>query len=99
MELMPAFPKMNGHSLPATYSDTWESFKQTDAEKDAFVASLIRENEELKAKCKDSSDEYENEKASRRHWQSKASLFEREVNEQKRMSVSLSLLDFSDAIS
>jgi hypothetical protein len=88
MELMPAFPKMNGHSLPTTYSDKWESFKQADAEKDAFVADLLRQYEELQTRYKESCDEYENERAGRRHWQSKAALFEREVTEQKRASVS-----------
>ena len=72
---------MNGHSAPSSYLDRLEAFRKTDADRDALVAEVIRNYEELQHKYAEKCDDYNNEVQSRRLWQGKAA-------EYKQVSVS-----------
>ena len=79
---------MNGHTTQPSYIDRLEGFRKTDAERDALVAEVIRNYEELQMKYKETCDDLYNEIESRRMWQSKASSHERALLEHKQVSVS-----------
>ena len=80
---------MNGHTTPSSYVDRLEAFRKTDAERDALVAEVIRNYEELQLKYAEKCDDYKNEVESRRMWQSKASTHERSLMEYRQVSVGL----------
>jgi hypothetical protein len=75
----------------ATYADKLDAFRKSDAERDALVASLIADYEDLKVKIEEITDDYKNEVASRRMWQSKAASCEHNLEqalvEQKQVAV------------
>ena len=79
---------MNGHTTPSSYLDRLEAFRKTDAERDALVAEVIRNYEELQLKYAEKCDDYSNEVESRRMWQGKASTNERALAQYKQASVS-----------
>ena len=81
---------MNGHATLSTYTQRLEAFRKTDAERDAFVAELVRSYEELQLKYSEKCDDLSNEVESRRMWQGKASSNERALCELKQVSVSTS---------
>ena len=80
---------LNGHSKPTIYAEKLELFKQNDSARDVFIQDLIRDYEELKLKYDEIRNDYDNEVESRRMWQSKASLNERALAEQRQASVSV----------
>lgn len=72
---------MNGHSVVPSYLERLEAFRRSDAERDSLVAELLRGNEELQIKYTEKCDDYNDAVHSRRMWQSKASLVERQLSE------------------
>ena len=78
---------MNGHTTLSSYVDRLETFRKTDAERDALVAEVLRNYEELQIKYKETCDDLNNEVESRRMWQSKANEQQRALTEQKQLSV------------
>lgn len=79
---------MNGHANSSSYySDRLESFRQSDAERDALVTEVIRKYEELQLKFNEKCDDYNNEVESRRMWQAKARSHEKALTEHKQASV------------
>ena len=78
---------MNGELVLDNFEDRLEAFRQSDAERDALVTELIRSYQDIKLKYEEKDDDYKNEVASRRIWQSKASLNERALNEQRQATV------------
>ena len=57
---------MNGHTTPSSYVGRLEAFRKTDAERDALVAEVVRQYEELQLKYAEKCDDYNNEVESRR---------------------------------
>lgn len=82
--------------MATSYSEQLEAFRQSDATRDALVAQVLTEYEELKVKIEEITDDYKNEVESRRMWQSKASKCEASLSEalaqQKQVAVSQSCL-------
>ncbi|KAK3701475.1 hypothetical protein LTR37_015449 [Vermiconidia calcicola] len=74
---------MNGHT---SYADRLELFRKNDAERDALVAEVVRNYEELSLKYAEKCDDYCNEVESRRMWQSKATQSERALVEHRQAS-------------
>lgn len=87
---------MNGHSTTSSYSDRLEAFRQSDAERDALCAEVIRKYEDLQLKYAEVVDDYKNEIESRRLWQSKANTHERALAEHKQTSVDFDQTDCGD---
>ncbi|KAF2212345.1 hypothetical protein CERZMDRAFT_22211, partial [Cercospora zeae-maydis SCOH1-5] len=58
-----------------------EAFRKSDAERNALVAQILEDYEQLKLKVAEVSDDYKNEVASRRMWQSKAASCERDLEQ------------------
>lgn len=79
---------MNGHAPPASYLEHLEAFQKRQKQDADFITEVIRNYEELQIKYAEKCDDYNNEVASRRMWQSKASCHERALIEQKQVSVS-----------
>jgi hypothetical protein len=58
---------MNGHSgALVDYTSRLESFRKSDAERDALVTELLQRFEELQVKYHEKADDYNNEVESRR---------------------------------
>ena len=51
---------MNGHATPPSYLERLEAFRNSDAERDALVAEVLRKYEELKLKYDEKCDDYSN---------------------------------------
>ncbi|GIZ39006.1 hypothetical protein CKM354_000239900 [Cercospora kikuchii] len=67
--------------MSTTYADKLEAFRKSDAERDALVAQILQDYEDLKLKVGEISDDYKNEVASRRMWQNKAASCERDLEQ------------------
>ena len=79
---------MNGHSNSSSYySERLEAFRQSDADRDALVAEVIRKYEEIQLKYDEKCDDYNNEVESRRMWQTKAKSHEQALANHKQASV------------
>ena len=79
---------MNGHATSTNYTEKLELFRKSDAERDAFVADIVRNYEELQLKYAEKCDDYMNEVESRRLWQGKATASDKALVEHKQASVS-----------
>lgn len=80
---------MNGHTAAGAmdYAARLETFSKADAERNALVAEILRNYEELNTKYAEKCDDYNNEVESRRMWQSKARTSELALSEHKVASV------------
>ncbi|CAK4028750.1 hypothetical protein AC579_6757 [Lecanosticta acicola] len=77
---------MNGLSASPSYAERLEAFRQSDAERDAMVAAVIKELEELKVQVAEKTDDLSNEIASRRMWQARATQSEQALAQHKQTS-------------
>lgn len=82
---------MSGLSASASYAERLEAFRKSDAERDEMVAEVIKELEKLKVEVAEKTDDLNNEIASRRMWQSKATQSEQALAQHKQVSVCLQL--------
>jgi hypothetical protein len=83
---------MNGHDgyAPATsYFERFEAFRQSDREREAFVADLVQKYQDLQTRYQEKCGDYENEVESRRIWYSAAKARETELMTLRQASVSL----------
>lgn len=87
VQMHPQTPTMNGHTTTLSYAGRLEAFRKSDTERDALVAEVIRNYEELQLKYAEKCDDYSNEVESRRMWQTKATSNERALVEHKQISV------------
>ena len=80
----------NGHHPPGggPYRARLKAFRESDERRDAMVAELIHELEELKQQHEKLSDDYANEAESRLRFQRMVKSKDQELNEQKRAAVS-----------
>ena len=82
---------MNGHDgyAPATsYFERFEAFRQSDREREAFVADLVQKYQELQVKYQQKCGDFENEVESRRIWYTVAKAREGELLSLRQTSVS-----------
>jgi hypothetical protein len=83
---------MNGHdgyAAPATsYFERFEAFRQSDREREAFVADLVQKYQDLQSRYQEKCGDYENEVESRRIWHSAAKARETELLTMRQASVS-----------
>lgn len=79
---------MNGTLTPSDYGDRLEAFRKSDAERDALVAEVLRNYEDLQLKYVEKCHDFDNEQESRRLWQGKAKTNEIALAEHKKSSVS-----------
>lgn len=77
---------MNG-AVVSRLSERLESFRQSDAERDALVAEVITAYEDLKLKFSEQQDDYDNEKKSRRFWQNRVSTLEQSLTDLEKSSL------------
>ena len=90
---------MNGHdpygaqapSQPS-FEERFEAFRQSDREREAFVADLVQKYQELQVKYQQKCGDFENEVESRRIWQSSAKQCQTELLGLRQASVSCILL-------
>lgn len=82
---------MSGLSASASYAERLEAFRKSDAERDEMVAEVIKELEKLKVEVAEKTDDLNNEIASRRMWQSKATQSEQALAQHKQVSVCVQL--------
>ncbi|KAF2161711.1 hypothetical protein M409DRAFT_69525 [Zasmidium cellare ATCC 36951] len=86
----------------STFSARLEGIKKADDERAAFLEEVIKAYDELKLKFDERTDDYNNEVASRRLWQSKASQSEQALAQHKQASASknfvVALIDGDGAI-
>lgn len=82
---------MNGQDgyAPATsYFERFEAFRQSDREREAFVADLVQKYQDLQTRYQEKCGDYENEVESRRIWYSAAKARETELMTLRQASVS-----------
>ena len=82
---------MNGHDgyAPATsYFERFEAFRQSDREREAFVADLVQKYQDLQTRYQEKCGDYENEVESRRIWYNTAKSRETELMTLRQASVS-----------
>lgn len=82
---------MNGHrgSAPtADYLERFEAFRQSDREREAFVADLVQKYQELQVRYQEKCGDFENEVESRRIWYNAAKVKENELLAMRQESVS-----------
>ena len=87
---------MNGHDgyAPATsYMERFEAFRQSDREREAFVADLVQKYQSLQTRYQEKCDDYENEVESRRLWHSAAKARDTELQVLRQAAVSCQDLD------
>lgn len=73
----------------SNYLDRLARFREVDAERDALVAQILADYQDLKARFEEQEDDYKNEIASRRMWQGRAQNSEQALTEQKQTSVAI----------
>jgi hypothetical protein len=86
---------MNGHgpygaqapSQPS-FEERFEAFRQSDREREAFVADLVQKYQELQVKYQQKCGDFENEVESRRIWYTAAKAREGELLSLRQTSVS-----------
>lgn len=86
---------MNGHDgyVPATsYLERFEAFRQSDREREAFVADLVQKYQDLQTRYQEKCGDYENEVESRRIWYTAAKARETELLSLRQTSVRLTML-------
>jgi len=86
---------MNGHDAYSaqapsqpSFLERFEAFRQSDREREAFVADLVQKYQELQVKYQQKCGDYENEVESRRIWYNSAKSRELELNTLRQASVS-----------
>jgi hypothetical protein len=65
-----------------------EAFRQSDAERDALLLEVVKAYETLKEEFEEQTADYNNEKESRRAWQSKANATQKLINQHTKQSAS-----------
>jgi len=87
---------MNGHDgyAPATsYFERFEAFRQSDREREAFVADLVQKYQDLQTRYQQKCGDYENEVEGRRIWYNNAKAREAELLTLRQASVSCQDVD------
>lgn len=77
---------MNGNPS-SNYSERLQAFRKSDEERDQLVTEIIQKYDELKLKYDERHDDWQNEVASRRMWQSKAQSSEQALIASKQATV------------
>lgn len=86
---------MNGHdySTPSTgLLERFEAFRQSDREREAFVADLVQKYQELQTRYQEKCGDFENEVESRRIWYNAAKTRESELTSLRQASVSMCIV-------
>ena len=78
---------MNGRTIIPSYAEKLDGFRRSDEERDALIAEIIRDYEELQLKYAEKCDDFNNEVESRRMWQTKASYNAQALAQHKQVSV------------
>lgn len=85
---------MNGHDVYSaqtpSFLERFEAFRQSDREREAFVADLVQKYQELQVKYQQKCGDFENEVESRRIWYNSAKARETELLTLRQASVSCS---------
>jgi hypothetical protein len=83
---------MNGHDAYSaqapSFLERFEAFRQSDREREAFVADLVQKYQDLQVKYQQKCGDFENEVESRRIWYNSAKARETELLTLRQASVS-----------
>lgn len=82
---------MDGHedASATSYLERFEAFRQSDREREAFVANLVQRYQDLQLRYSEKCGDFENEVESRRIWYNAAKARETELLTLRQASVSI----------